>query len=114
MPKFYGKIGFGQTEDKGGGVWVETITERSYYGDVTRNSRRLEDGSYLHKDITVGNTISIVADPYALDHFFTMRYIEWSGTLWTVEDVTVQSPRLLLRLGGVYNGPVAAASPGAP
>jgi hypothetical protein len=32
------------------------------------------------------------------------------GTLWTVSDVEVQSPRLLLRLGGVYNGPRAAPS----
>ena len=89
-------------------MWVDVITERNYYGDVVRNTRRLEDGDYLNGEITVNNSISIVADPYALNHFFTMRYIRWSGALWTIKDVEVQSPRLLLRLGGVYNGPVAA------
>lgn len=81
------------------------ITERHYYGDVVRNSRELQDGDYLHDDISVSNTISIVADAYANEHFFAIKYVRWAGTNWDVVNVEVQSPRLLLRLGGVYNGP---------
>lgn len=110
MAKFYGKIGYGHSVDQGNGVWEDEITEYQYRGDVVRNTRRLQDGESVNNDISVSNSISIVADAYANENFFAIRYIEWMGTLWTVSDVEVQSPRLLLRLGGVYNGPRAAPS----
>ncbi len=107
MAKFYGEIGYGETEESAPGVWSDTIVEKNYYGDVIRNTRKLQEGESLNNDLTVGNSISIVSDAYANEHFFAIRYIRWAGTLWTVSDVEVQSPRLLLRLGGVYNGPQA-------
>lgn len=107
MAKFYGKIGYAETVETVPGVWAPVITERKYYGDVVRNTRGLQESDKINNDITVGNSISIVADPYAHEHFFAMKYIEWAGTLWIISDVEVQRPRLLLRLGGVYNGPTA-------
>lgn len=112
MARFYGKVGYGVTVDKGNGVFDDVIMERHYYGDVVRNFRRLEIGEKVNDDLTTGNSISIVADPYAMEHFFAIRYVEWAGTLWKVSDVEVQSPRLILRLGGVYNGPKGASSGG--
>lgn len=109
MAKFYGKIGYGFSTEKAPGVWKDVISEQVYFGDVIRNSRGLRDGSTINDDLTVGNSISIVADAYANKHFFAIRYVEWAGTLWEVDDISVQSPRLVLRLGGVYNGPKAAA-----
>lgn len=109
MAKFYGVIGYGETVETAPGVWQDVIVEHPYYGDVVRNTRRLQDGEKLNADLSVGNSISIVADAYANEHFFAIRYIQWAGTLWTVSDVEVQSPRLLLRLGGVYNGPKVGA-----
>lgn len=109
MAKFYGKVGYGENTETVPGVWVDTIVEYSYYGDVVRNTRQLTDGENLNKNLTVGNSISIMADAYALEHFFAIRYVEWAGVLWTVSDVEVQTPRLLLRLGEVYNGPTSAA-----
>lgn len=107
--RFYGEIGYGETVEtpSGSGVYVDSIVEYLYYGDVTRNTRRLQEGDYLNNDLTVNNSISVVADAYANEHFFAIRYIKWAGTLWTVSDVEVQSPRLILRLGEVYNGPTA-------
>jgi hypothetical protein len=105
VAKFYGKVGYGQVVDKGNGVHELVITERSYYGDVIRNTRRFQTNENVNDDLTVGNSISIVADPYANDHFFAIQYVEWTGTLWKISEVEVQSPRLILRLGGVYNGP---------
>lgn len=107
MAKFYGKIGYGDSSEGTPGVWTDEITERTYYGDVIRNSRSLREGEDLNKDLSVSNSISIVADAYADEHFFAIRYVEWAGTLWTVVEVEVQRPRLLLRLGEVYNGPTA-------
>jgi hypothetical protein len=109
MAKFYDAVGYGESEQTatGTGVWADNITEIKYYGDVIRNTRKLSEGQSLNNDLSVGNSISIVADAYANEHFFAIRYVKWAGTLWTVTDVEVQSPRLLLRLGGVYNGPTA-------
>jgi hypothetical protein len=116
MAKFYGVIGYGEAVETAPGVWTDKITEFSYYGDVVRNTRTLREGENLNNDLSVGNSISIVADAYANEHFFAMRYIKWAGALWTIEYIEVQSPRLLLRLGGVYHGPVgeAAQTPNAP
>ena len=100
---------YGEPVESAPGVWVDSIVEYSYYGDVVRNSRELREGDSLNKDLSVQNSISIVADAYANEHFFAIRYVEWAGTLWTVSSVEVQPPRLLLRLGEVYNGPTFAA-----
>ena len=106
MAKFYGAVGYGETVEIRPGVTDIAITERKYYGDVIRNTRKMSESDQVIGDITTNNSISIVADPYALNHFFAMKYVEWAGARWTVADVEVQSPRLILRLGGVYNGPL--------
>lgn len=107
MAKFHGKVGYAESTETSPGVWEDVITERSYYGDVLRNSRTLVDGEKLNPDISVGNSISIVGDSYAYGYFFAIRYVEWAGVLFTVTTVEVQRPRLLLSLGEVYNGPTA-------
>jgi hypothetical protein len=111
MARFYGRIGYGEAQETAPGVWVDAIVEYSYTGDVIRNARNLREGENLNADLSVQNSISIVADAYANEHFFAIRYVEWAGALWTVTSVEVQSPRLLLRLGEVYNGPTAATTP---
>lgn len=111
--RFHGKVGFGESVETSPGVYEDQIVEHEYFGDVTRAARRMVEGENLNQDLSLGNTITIVADAYASEHFFEVRYVEWSGIFWTVTDVEVQRPRLLLRLGEVYNGPKAAA-PGAP
>ena len=105
MARFFGRIGYGESVEEAPGKWVDAIVEHSYFGDVVRNARNLREGENLNADLSVQNSISIVADAYANDHFFAIRYVEWAGVLWTVTSVEVQSPRLLLRLGEVYNGP---------
>lgn len=107
--KFYGVIGYGVTVETKPDVWNDVITERTAYGDVIRNTRDLVEGEKVNKDITVGNSISIVADAYANEHFHAIRYIAWQGALWTVINVRVEPPRLILRLGGLYNGKPSGA-----
>jgi hypothetical protein len=107
MARFYGVIGYGESVESpaGSGKWIDQITEYPYYGDVLSNTRSLEEGLGLNKDITVGNSISIVADEFANDHIFAIRYAMWRGIRWTVAKVVVQPPRLILSLGDMYNGP---------
>lgn len=106
--RFYGPVGYAQSSvESAPGVWTEPIVEVSYYGNVVRNTRQLREGTSVNDDITVGNNISIVADAYANENFMSIRYVAWLGSLWTVSAVEVQAPRLLLTLGGIYNGPKA-------
>jgi hypothetical protein len=111
MARFFGRVGYGFTVEEAPGVWVDEIVEHEYYGDVIRNARNIREGENLNFDLNIQNSISIVADAYANDHFFAIRYVEWAGVLWTVPSVEVQSPRLILRVGEVYNGPTPAATP---
>ena len=104
MAKFYGKVGYANTVETKPGVYEEQIVERSYYGDLIRNSRRLQSADQVNDDINISNEISIVADPYATNNFHTMRYAVFMGTKWKISNVEVSYPRLILTLGGVYNG----------
>lgn len=104
MAKFYGKVGFIKTEETRPGIWDEQVTERFYYCDLIRNSRRLESSDNLNDNINISNRVSIVADPYANDNAHSIKFVEFMGAKWKVLNVEVQYPRLLLDLGGLYNG----------
>lgn len=104
MAKFCGLIGYQVTVEIEPGVYEEQFIVNQYYGDVVRNSRRLQDNSKVNPDVNISNQFSIVADPFANQHFHEMRYIEWMGVKWKITDVEVQQyPRLLLSIGGIYN-----------
>lgn len=102
--KFYGKIGYGETVETVPGVWEEQITEREYFGDFMRNSSSLQSSDKVNDNFNISHSISIVADPYALEKFCFMRYVEFGGTKWKITNVEIQYPRLILSIGGVYNG----------
>ena len=107
MARFRGVVGYGEPAETapGSGVFEDAITERTYSGDVIRDARQAQERDQVLDDISVQNSISIVADPYANEHFHAIRYVDWAGSLWKVTTVEVQRPRLILRLGGKYNGP---------
>lgn len=108
MARFSGEVGYGDAvEDPSeSGKWVDVITEQSYYGDVIRSSRTLNGDEKVNGDISVANSISIVADQYANDNFSKIKYVKWMGVYWTVTSVEVRAPRLILSFGSVYNGPL--------
>ena len=103
MAKVYVKVGYADTVETAPGVLEEQITERDYYGELLRNSRRLQTASQVNDDISISNEISILSDPYAIQNFHSIRYVEFMGTKWKAPTVEVQYPRLILSLGGVYN-----------
>lgn len=106
MEKFYGKVGYCvTTEDPvGSGIVKDVVTERKYYGDVLRNSTRWQSSDSINDNLTVSNRISILADAYAYQNFSLIKYVEWMGVLWKVDSIEVERPRLILSLGGEYNG----------
>ncbi len=104
MAKFYGEIGYIITVEQRPGVWVPKITERLYKGELIRNTKKLQGVDKVNDDINIANDISILADPFAYENFHSMQYVKFMGTKWKITGVEVQYPRLLLTLGGVYNG----------
>ena len=104
MAKWYGKIGYADNVEVEPGVWEDSIVEHSYYGDLNRNTRSLQNSGRINDNINLSNEISIVADPYASENFYKMRYVEFAGTKWKITNVEVKYPRLILSIGGVWNG----------
>ena len=104
MAKFYGKIGYSITENTGGGIWAEKIVERYHKGDLLRNISRWQSSSQVNDDLTINNQISILADEFAYENFQSMKYVEFMGAKWKITSTEVQRPRIILNVGGVYNG----------
>ena len=104
MAKYYGVIGYSDTVEVEPGIWDEEITTKPFSGDEVRNTSRYQSSGGVNDDINISNSISIIADPYASENFHHMRYAEFMGTKWKITNVEVKYPRLILTLGGVYNG----------
>ena len=106
MAKFYGLIGYSVSAEVRPGVWKDTIEERNYYGDLIRDtSRWTASQDSTNDDLTINNQISIVADPFAENNFHSMKYVRFMGANWKITSVEPRFPRLILSVGGVYNGP---------
>ena len=107
MGKWSGKIGYSSPVEVRPGVMEHQITERSHVGDLIRNTRRTEGGDRIIENLVLSNSVSLVADAFAMNHFFEMVYITMFGTKWKISIVEVKPPRLILQIGEVYNGPTA-------
>lgn len=102
MNKWYGSIGYADNVEVEPGIHEDQIIEKQYFGDITRNIRKLQSSGEINDDLNLSNAISIVADPYAIENFYKMRYADFNGTKWKITEVEVQYPRLILTLGGVW------------
>ena len=102
--RFYGAIGYAVEEETAPDVYVPTIKEVKYRGDVRRITRRLENPGQVNDNVNISNEISIVADAFAYQNFQNIRYVIWNGVKWKVSSITVDRPRLTLEIGGLYNG----------
>lgn len=113
--KWHGELGFATSVETTPGVWVEKITTRKTYGEIRRSSRRLYSSpDKVNDDITISNSISVVADPYIQKNIYSIRYADFMGAKWKVTDIEVEYPRIILTLGGLYNGETENGTPGYP
>ena len=104
MAKWYGMIGYSVLEEKSPGVWMPKTVEKEHYGDIYRNAQSNQSANQANDNIVLNSQISIVASPYAQENFQFMKYAVYKGTKWKITNVEVQYPRLVLTVGGVYNG----------
>ena len=103
MAKFHGVIGYAIQTETAPGVWRDTITERMYFGDIIRNQQRWTGTENVNDDMDIDNSISIIADPFALNNLGYMKYVKWMGIKWKIKSLSINRPRVILQLGGVYN-----------
>lgn len=104
MARYFGSVGYVEDVETAPSVYKSQVTERPYYGDEIIVNRRLEKGEGVNDNVEIGNQFSILADAYAYEHFFAIRYITWMGKRWKVTKATVQRPRVVLDIGGLWNG----------
>lgn len=102
MAKWYGKVGYVINEEVEPGVWVEKPIERNYYGDTLSNTARWSSANQVNDNLTLAIKVSIMADPFALQHYSSIKYVEFMGSLWSVSSIESQPPRLILTVGGSY------------
>lgn len=105
MARFYGVIGYAESVETKPGVWMDKITERNYFGDVLKDSSGWSTSSdSTNDDLTINNQISVIADPFAYQNVRFMKYVVFMGAKWKIKNIEVKQPRLILTIGGLYNG----------
>lgn len=106
MAKFAGKIGFIKSVEKEPGLYENETIERSYTGDILQDIRRYNNTDVINDNLILGNRFSVVADDYVYKNMYSMKYLIWRGACWSITKVELQTPRIILTVGGVYNGVV--------
>ena len=104
MARCSGKIGYVEHVETSPSVYAEEITERQYYGDLTRHSRKWGSGDGVNDNITFSQNISIIADPYLYDNAHNMRYVIFRGIKWKIKDFEINRPRVIISMGEEYHG----------
>lgn len=107
MARFFGIVGFEDGEHEvEPGIWVPAqMIERNYFGTVLKRQRKWDGSSEgVNDDVNLTNRISIVADDYMHHHLSAIKYVILYDTYWKVVSFEIQRPRIILNLGGVWNG----------
>ena len=104
MAKFYGIIGYSETQKTAPGVWTDIVVERPYTGDVLKNMRQWRDNGNVNPDDTISDTISIIADGFILENLYSMKYVKWRGETLAIVSVVVERPRVIIAIGGLFSG----------
>ena len=104
MAKFSGKIGYAIQVESKPGVWTNQIVEKSYRGDFVLKQQRWETTEAVNSNLTLDNSVSIIADPYAYTNLGFMKYIIIGGKKWKISSLAINRPRIVIQIGGIYNG----------
>lgn len=104
MAKFKGAIGYVSQVETAPGVWEDQATEKNYRGDVILNQERWQPTEGANDNLNLDNSISIIADNYAYANLGYIKYIVWHRQKWKVQSLAINRPRIVLQIGGLYNG----------
>lgn len=103
MPKCSGIIGYALSQEITPGVWVDSIVEKKYFGELVRDNRRIVDKNQINDAISINNNISVVTNKFMLENLSFMKYMSFMKSKWKISNVEVKPPRLIITLGDMYN-----------
>ncbi len=104
MAKFSGMIGYAVQSETAPGVWENQIIEKSYRGDIILSQQRWQKTEGANNDLSLDNSISVIADLYAYANFGFIKYVILHEQKWSVNSLAINRPRIVLQIGGLYNG----------
>lgn len=111
MAKFYGAIGYSIITETSPGVWIDEVVERNYTGDEIKAKRIWQPSENVNPNFTISDSISIVADEFMLANMQMMKYVRWRGAVWSINSISIDRPRMVLAIGGLFNGNTTSSSP---
>ncbi len=104
MTKFAGQVGYVSDVETSPGVWTAVDNPRYMRGDIIRQTSKAQNDNKVNSDVIFNHRVSLVGDAYAFDNYYQIKWIEVDGHKWKVDSVEVQRPRIIVSLGGPWNG----------
>lgn len=99
MARFAGLVGYVTQGESVPGVWSPVENPKQMRGDVIRQSSTSQNG-----DISLNHRVSLLGDAYAFSNYYNIKWVEVMGVKWAVTSVEIQRPRIIVTLGGLWNG----------
>lgn len=100
--KWYGVIACMEQVETEPDVYETKPVEHEYFGDVIKSHKSQQSSNVINNNITLGNELSIVYDPYLQSHFYDIAYVTFMGKKWKVSNATIEAPRIILSFGDQY------------
>lgn len=104
MAKYAGLVGYVSLVESPPGVWNQVSNPKRMRGDIIRQSSSNQNGDKVNSDITLNHRVSLIGDAYSLGNYSDIKWIEIDGKKWEVNSIEIQRPRIIVTLGGVWNG----------
>lgn len=109
MSRWSGKIGFVDEKETSvdSGIFEPVPIEKQHYGTILRETKKYQGGYAVNDNVVVTNRISFVCSQYSIDNVHNIKYAEFNGRMIKVKSYNIERPRIILTLGGVWNGVTA-------
>ena len=104
MAKYSGLVGYVTQEETVPGIWSPDENPKMMRGDIIRQTLSNQDNGKVNNDITLNHRVSLLGDAYAFSSYYAIKWIEIDGRKWEVTSVEVQRPRIIVTVGGLWNG----------
>jgi hypothetical protein len=104
MTKYAGLVGYVTQEETVPGVWSSVETPLIMKGDIIRETSSSQDDGKVNSNISLNHRVSLIGGAYSFKNYYFMKWIEIDGRKWEISSIEIQRPRIIVTLGGLWNG----------